>query len=287
MASKLDTRQSIHRASLTQLGLPASSELDNIVSGIDTDLNQPLRMYATFPTADAKLNFSNSKLTMSDGGKKVVTPVEGTVKDALTGLFINFQTQAVSNAADFDITFPASTVGQFRRCGFTLLSNGKIKANFSAEFALEASLPDAGTLIETAGLPIGYIDLECTNVLGYFKTAGSSTSIIENTKIYRFGAGGGGGGGAFSILAVSSNITLVDKTTHLVDTSAARSLTLPTPVEGLRLEVKDKTGQAATNNITIVRAGAEEIDGVAASFVIEDNWASITLVSDGVDWFII
>ena len=36
-----------------------------------------------------------------------------------------------------------------------------------------------------------YIDLECTNISGYFKTAGSATNIIENSQIFRIKSGGG------------------------------------------------------------------------------------------------
>ncbi len=90
-----------------------------------------------------------------------------------------------------------------------------------------------------------------------------------------------------TINSVSSDITLVDKNIHLVDTTAARSLTLPTPANGIKLTVKDATGNANTNNITIVRAGAEDIDTVAASLVMDSDFGSKTFVSDGTDWFIL
>jgi hypothetical protein len=113
---------------------------------------------------------------------------------ALSGAFINFQTQALSNVADFVITWPVSnTVGQFRRAGFSLIGSGKIQVIFSAEAATQGALANAGSLFASSGIPLGYIDLECTNSSGFFKTAGSVTNIIENAQIYRFGAGAGGG----------------------------------------------------------------------------------------------
>ena len=156
----------------------------------------PLGLYASWPTADAKLNFYDASFTTGNGSSKVISPVKKQTFSSISGAFINFQTQAVSNAAHFDITFPASTVGQFRRAGFTLISSGKIKVLFSAEFASEGSLPDAGTLTLSSGLPLGYINLVCTNASGQFKTAGSATNIIENSKVFRFAAGGGGGSSA-------------------------------------------------------------------------------------------
>lgn len=90
-----------------------------------------------------------------------------------------------------------------------------------------------------------------------------------------------------SVVAVSSNISLADKTVYLVNTSAARSLTLPTPVSGLKITVKDVTGSANVNNITIVRAGSETIEGVAASWTIDQIYLSTTFISDGTNWWII
>lgn len=90
-----------------------------------------------------------------------------------------------------------------------------------------------------------------------------------------------------STVAVSGDVTLTDQAIHLVDCSAARSLTLPTPAASSFIVVKDKTGHAMTNNITIVRAGSEKIETVAASFTLDTDLGSWTFVSDGTDWFII
>ena len=56
--------------------------------------------------------------------------------------------------------------------------------------------------------------------------------------------------------AVSSNITLVANYNYFVDTTAARTLTLPaSPALGDTIVVYDASGTAATNNITIARNG--------------------------------
>lgn len=90
-----------------------------------------------------------------------------------------------------------------------------------------------------------------------------------------------------ALVNVSSNVTLTASSTHLVDTSAARSLALPTPASGLVLCVKDKSGTAGTNNITITRAGSEQIEGVAASRVLSADWGSWIFFSDGTNWFML
>lgn len=72
----------------------------------------------------------------------------------------------------------------------------------------------------------------------------------------------------------------------LVDTVAARAITLPTPSVGMNFRIKDKTGNAGTNNITLVRQGSEKIAGTAANYTISTNNQAIFLVSDGTDWFL-
>lgn len=105
------------------------------------------------------------------------------------------------------------------------------------------------------------------------------TSAIQ-TQLNAINAGKG-------IVSVSSNVTLTDQRIHFVDTSSARSLTLPTPSATSFIVVKDKTGSCMTNNITIVRAASEKIETVAASYTLDNDLGSWTFVSDGTDWFII
>jgi len=108
-------------------------------------------------------------------------------------------------------------------------------------------------------------------------TAGSSTT--NNTLT---------GGCITSTFNLSSNLTLGDGYyLILVDTSAARAITLPSPVNGRTFIIKDKTGTAETYNITLTRNGAESIEGVAANRTLSTNWGCWKVVSDGTNWFII
>lgn len=88
--------------------------------------------------------------------------------------------------------------------------------------------------------------------------------------------------------------TVQSKTTHytctnneivLVDaTAAAVTITLPAAVTGAQIIVK-KTDSSA-NVVTIATPSAETIDGVATTRLTVQH-ESITLVSDGTNWFII
>jgi hypothetical protein len=75
-----------------------------------------------------------------------------------------------------------------------------------------------------------------------------------------------------------------------VDTSAARNITLPlaSAVSSGRVYiVKDSTGSANTNNITITAAGSDTIDG-GATFVYNSNLGSFWVVGDGASsWVVI
>jgi VCBS repeat-containing protein len=81
--------------------------------------------------------------------------------------------------------------------------------------------------------------------------------------------------------AVSSNITMAANNNYFVNTSAARTLTLPaSPTLGDTIVIYDASGTAATNNITIARNGSN-INGVADNAIIDVNQASSTFVYTG------
>ena len=110
-----------------------------------------------------------------------------------------------------------------------------------------------------------YIDkdgnIEAGQILG-FKTDVQSTATSANSN--------------------GSTIILV------TDTSSAWTVTLDSDdaVEGKVIVVKDASGLAGTNNITIDTEGAELIDG-AGSTSIATNYGTVRLMSDGTNWFTI
>lgn len=102
------------------------------------------------------------------------------------------------------------------------------------------------------------------------------------------GATGADGASAGSnIEAKSADFTAATATTYLVDSSAARAITLPAAASGLEFWVKDSTGSCNTNNFTITRAGSESIEGVAANKTLQTDWGSWHFICDGTNWFMI
>lgn len=187
MTTRPDSRQIKKRSALNKLGVPADSSVETALDQLNIHADYPLRMSAS-DVADSRLNFSSSVINSADSTKTIAPPVNGEVAAQIASAYIDFQDQSLSNAGDFEIEWPLSnTVGYFRNAGFVLNNLGKIEVIFSDEEATEGALSNPGELFDQQGILLGYIVLECTNIAGYFKTAGSASDIIENTKIYRFG----------------------------------------------------------------------------------------------------
>ena len=72
----------------------------------------------------------------------------------------------------------------------------------------------------------------------------------------------------------------------ITDTSVARTVTLQTAdtVAGREYIIKDQSGAAATNNITIATQAAQTIDG-ASTLVISANYGVAKVYCDGTNWF--
>lgn len=72
----------------------------------------------------------------------------------------------------------------------------------------------------------------------------------------------------------------------MIDFITAITITLDSSdvASGRMIIVKDESGGATTNNITIDTEGAETIDG-GASVTISVNYGVTKLYSDGLNWF--
>lgn len=99
-----------------------------------------------------------------------------------------------------------------------------------------------------------------------------------------------GGRVAIKRTAVAASYTLLitDYIVAVTSTASARTITLPTAssASGLTFVVKDESGGAGTNAITIDGDASETIDG-ATTKVINTNYGSMTIYSNGTAWFTI
>jgi hypothetical protein len=209
--TKVQSTQVVNDAALPELGSAARADLAVISANIAQALRTPLRL-SQAAAADSKLYIAANVVQKPDGSSLSTPPQSSTIPSVVAST-IDFQTGSTTGAT-FSITFPASTVGQFRRMGISLLSTGTISCLFSAEAASVGALVNAGspTVIDINGIPVGYVDLECTQASpALFKTAGSATDVVEasvsgTSRIFMFGAGGSGGGGGAGGLAAIQEI---------------------------------------------------------------------------------
>lgn len=82
-------------------------------------------------------------------------------------------------------------------------------------------------------------------------------------------------------LAISANTTLVAGRRYFVDTTAARTLTLPaSPTLGQEIVIFDATGMAGTNNITLSRNG-NKINGLTEDAIIDVDKSAAVLIYTG------
>lgn len=92
------------------------------------------------------------------------------------------------------------------------------------------------------------------------------------------------------VVSASGTVTLTasdnQKIYNLDVSGGVATVNLPSPTSGYSVYLKDSTGNAATNNITLVRFGAEKIEAIAASKVFQSNFGFWRIYTDGTDWFI-
>lgn len=81
--------------------------------------------------------------------------------------------------------------------------------------------------------------------------------------------------------SVSSNITLAKNINYLVDTTSARTLTLPaSPSNGDEIRIFDASNNALTNNIT-VQPNGNKLQGSVQNLIVDSNAASVFLIYTG------
>lgn len=158
---------------------------------------QPLKLTAN-TGADSKIKISTNTMVNLDGTETVSPPISSLIP-AVVASTHDLQTGGTTGATFLSASLPTTTIGQFRRIGYTLLANGSIQVLYSAAAASLGALANAGTVFPKSGIAIGWVDAEAT-ASNAFKTAGSATAIVENqvggvSRIHRFGSGGGGGSG--------------------------------------------------------------------------------------------
>jgi len=266
--------------------------VSGVSSAIQTQLNAKEPTITTLTVAKGGTNsataLNNNRNIVSSGGAIVesaaITASRALASDA-SGIPVASATTAtelgyvsgVSSAIQTQLNAkePTITTLSIAKGGTnsgTALNNSRIMVSTAGTIAENAAITASRALASSAsGIPEA--SATTATELGYVSGVTSAIQTQLNAK------------GFSSVVAVSSNVTLTNYALHLVDTTAARALTLPAVVSLATVGIKDSTGGAAAFNITVTPASGN-IDG-SATYVIAADYESVTLISNGTNWFVV
>jgi hypothetical protein len=125
-----------------------------------------------------------------------------------------------------------------------------------------------------------------SNDLYYKNSSGTSVQLTNGSSIAAVGSG------VVTYSAPSSfpySVVTGDAQKILgIDTSTAKTLNLPAATNVMWFGVKDITGSAATNNISVAPNGSDTIEGVNATYALNEDRSCRMLISDGTSaWYVV
>lgn len=120
----------------------------------------------------------------------------------------------------------------------------------------------------------------------YVNAAGIAVQITSGNSVVNPGSG------VLSLTVVNSypySILSSDaQKVLIIDTSAARTLNLPSATNSIYVVIKDGVGSAQANKITVNPDGSDVVDGANSAYYIDANYASVGFISDGISkWYVI
>ena len=122
----------------------------------------------------------------------------------------------------------------------------------------------------------------------YVKSDGKLYFISHETSETDLTAGGGGGGDLTIVTTSSATYALSTYNTMVIVDSSSNAVEVDLPTAsgnaGKTVDILAKTG--TTNAVTVDPNGSETINGVSTSYILNVNYANLTLVSDGSNWVI-
>ena len=122
----------------------------------------------------------------------------------------------------------------------------------------------------------------------YVKDDGKLYFISEDVSETDLTSGGGGGGDLTIVTTSSATYALSSYNTMVIVDSSSNAVEVDLPTAsgnaGKTVDILAKTG--TTNAVTIDPNGSETINGVSTSYILNVNYANLTLVSDGSNWVI-
>lgn len=209
--------------------------------------------------ADTFLNFSSGAITGGDTTSSAFTPTIPTANNSIVAtVFLN---------SDDTIGVDYGTEGTLAQC----LSGIKNQVTVGA-----------GSISQQAAkYKLAYVIV--TSINGSF-----SDIQVFDARAAAFSSSSSIGLASSGTEALAGNLALNsadDGKVILVDASAQRTITLPSPTEGFKVTIKDATGEAGTNPIIIEPNSTELIDGSSSDYEMGIPNGAVSFISNGTDWF--
>lgn len=223
----------------------------------------PKDLSGNYVNGDTYIDFTTGSITGADEVSTDFTPTIPSAGNAIVA------TVALTASDTIAVTY--GTVGTRIQC-YDGIRN-QLSAGAGSVSLISNTKPIAFCILFSAdGASITDYDfIDCRGAVGTGNSAAGVAGFGVITP----------GGYPYSITADISGAIIA------VDTSAARTLNLPTPDANLVYTIKDVTGSAGTFPITVARSGSESIENLAANYSCSADYGSWTFSSDGTNWFLI
>lgn len=198
-----------------------------------------------------------------------------------------------SSVSSLTLTGSSGTLLNGTSNSYTLGNSGTTTVNIRNSVGSLVSAATSSIIIGNSSVSV----LNLNSSDGYIFSSSTGSITLGTSSTTNFTAGGSSvtsltlnagagqisltGGQIINIKEISGTYT-VGATDYvlIVDTSSSTAtINLPAIVNGRTLIIKDK-GNAATNNITLVRnGGTGQIEGVSSSYIMDADFQEITLVA--------
>lgn len=270
----------------------ASVHTAELLANAATSLNTA----STIVRRDASGNFAAGTITASLLGSSTtftgaligdVTGIQGATVVSLVGgssaASVNTATTLVNTAQSGNKVLASPANGSSGAPAFRALVSADIPALAyvtSVALTVPSFLSVAGSPITSSGTLAVTLATQSANTVLAGPTTGGAAAPTFRALVQADLP-------AFTVSTINSNTSGALDVVYLVDTSGgAFNFTLPVPVSGHRIVIKDKTGSFQTNNLSVLQHTSELIEGLAATKILQTNWGAWSFFTDGTNWYL-